>query len=135
MKTGKVSYLSDLHFDHIQWKSELAFWSYELKFMNQQLSEIVEQSRKQQVLAQAEHFQNVFALHREEISVIKHKISWHEELLAKVARLLPSEVEQHHFTDHQKLRDRMDKERKMFRQLKDEFFYYLEEQSATLNAI
>ncbi|MCB0634060.1 MAG: hypothetical protein R2824_28290 [Saprospiraceae bacterium] len=128
MRTGKVSYLSDLHFDHTQWRSELAFWDYELNFMDRQLTGIIENSRKQKVLARAEHFQNAFAIHREEMSRLRHKISWHEEQLARVAQLLPSKIEQQHFHDHQALRSRFDDQRTLFRQLKDEFFSFLEEQ-------
>ena len=128
MKTGKVSYLSDLHFDHNQWKSELAFWEYELKFMDRQLGIIVEKSTRKLVLAQAEHFQNAFAVHRDEMSMIAQKIGRHEELLARVARMFPSEIEQQHVHDHLIIRDRMDKQRKLFRQLKDEFFSFLEQE-------
>lgn len=136
MKTGKVSYLSDLHFDHTQWRSELAFWDYELKFMDRQLAGVIEKGRKKQILALAEHFQNAFAVHREEMGILRNKISRHEESLARLAQLHPSEVEQDHFEDHSSIRKRMEHQRRIFRQLKDEFFQFLEEQvGAEISAI
>lgn len=131
MNTGKVTFLSDLHFDHNQWKSELLFWENEINFFDQQLAKIVQRSKAKNILAQVEHFQNVIALHQEEIKFLRHKLSRHEELLARVARLLPSRIEQKTFNDHAAIRDRFNTQRKMFRQLKNEFFLFLGEHEST----
>jgi hypothetical protein len=128
MKMGKVSYLSDLHFDHTQWRSELAFWDYELDFMTRLLAGLIEDKPKKKVLAKAEHFQNAFTVHREQVDVLKTKIRRHEEQLANIAQSLPSAIDKKHFHDHSGLRERFYDQRKLFRQLKDEFFLFLEKQ-------
>lgn len=43
---------SSMHFEHQQWKGELAFWKDELKFFNNRLSELVTRWTNKDVLAQ-----------------------------------------------------------------------------------
>ena len=48
----EVIYNTDLHFEHQQWWSELAFWEDELKSFNNRLSELVTRWSDKEVLAQ-----------------------------------------------------------------------------------
>ena len=59
----EVVYNSDLHFEHKQWNSELAFWEDELKTFKNRLSELVTRWTDNEELAQLEHYQNEFILH------------------------------------------------------------------------
>ena len=42
---------ASMHFEHEQWKGELAFWKGELKFFNSKLSELVTRWTNKDVLA------------------------------------------------------------------------------------
>jgi hypothetical protein len=121
----KATYLSDLHFDHNQWNSELSFWEGEIKTFSERLTEVVKNWNSKDDLAKAEHFQNVFILHQEKIDILKHDIHSHEETLAQIAKSQPDEVNKKHFVDHTELRERVDMQRKIFREMKTEFFTFL----------
>ena len=125
MITQKLSYLSDLHFDHKQWKNELSFWKDEIKLFENQLSEIVQKLTNKDALSRVEHFQNVFVLQLEKIDIIRHNINLHEQRLAKIAEDHPEEVNKKHFHDHNVLRDDLIIQRKLFREMKEDFFHFL----------
>jgi len=52
----ELIYDSDLHFEHQQWRSELAFWKDELKSFKNRLSELVNRWTDKEILAQLEHY-------------------------------------------------------------------------------
>ena len=121
----KVTYLSDLHFDHNQWSSELLFWKKEIKFFENQLAEVVKKCTDNSVMAQVEHFQNIFMIQQEAIHTLKHSIRNHEKELAHRADVHPDEVEEKYFANHDELRDSMNTQRKLFRGMKKDFMIFL----------
>ena len=79
MKTKtEVLYNEDLHFEHQQWQSELAFWKDELKSFKNRLSELISRWTKKEVLAQLEHYQNEFILHEGIIDELQETIEKHK---------------------------------------------------------
>ena len=51
---------SNMHFEHQQWKGELAFWNEELVFFNNRINELVKRRANKHVLAKLELYQNEF---------------------------------------------------------------------------
>lgn len=121
----QVTYLSDLHFNHNQWSAELEFMEDELRYFEGKLAEIIGKSTDKEVLAKSEHFQNVFRLHQEKIDILNNSIHRHEGKLAQLAKANPSQVESMIFNNHSGIREKLDVERKLFREIKDDYFQFL----------
>ena len=77
---------SDLHFEHKQWDSELAFWKDELKSFNLRLDELVNRWTKKEVLQKLEHYQNEFMLYNGVIEKLQEEIQVHETNIAAQER-------------------------------------------------
>lgn len=118
-------YISDLHFEHIAWNSELSFQKDELKIFENRLEEVASRWTKKEVLIQVEHFQNNFIRHNEVIDTLKHNINSHEKELADFAEDHPVAVDHAHFKDHTSLRDEVETQRKLYEALKTDFLRFL----------
>ena len=123
-KDNKV-YLSDLHFEHKQWTNELKFWEEEISLFNKRLGEVVVRYTSNEIRAKIEHFQNQFILHDEVIDFLKKDIKKHEKMIAQQAEDHPVAIDRVHFNDHIELRDRMDTQRKIYSDLKSNYFSFL----------
>lgn len=86
MTTQKVTFLSDLHFEHQQWLSELSLWDDEIDFFEKELENVVKNWTDKEVLKKAEHFQNVFIIQKEEIKKLRDSIQHHESVLSELAK-------------------------------------------------
>lgn len=120
-------YLSDLHFEHISWNSELAFQKDELKIFKNRLEEVASRWTKKEVMIQVEHFQNNFLRHNEVIDTLKHKVNAHEKELVDFAKEHPIALDHVHFKDHTSFRDEIETQRKLYAELKTEFLRFLTE--------
>ncbi len=116
---------SDLHFEHKQWRSELLFWEDELKSFNKRLEELVKRWTDKNVLAQLDHFQNQFIRHGEVIDTLQHNINVHETNMAlhdeKGEDVINLTLAKHHL----EFRGRMEIQRKIYGDLKKEFYQFL----------
>lgn len=127
MVTKDKVYLSDLHFEHVQWLSELRFWEDEIKSFTKRLGEVVERYTSNDVRGKIEHFQNQFILHDEVIDMLKKDVKNHEKQLANIAEEHPVAINRVHFDDHTELRDRMDTQRSIYGDLKSNYYRFLTE--------
>ncbi|HFA47669.1 MAG TPA: hypothetical protein ENJ95_01480 [Bacteroidetes bacterium] len=126
MKSNKKAiHISDLHFEHKNWKSEILFWKDELQTFQHRLEEVVQRWTDTDILAQAEHFQNQFIRHNEVLDKMLHDVREHEQQLAKFAEEHPVAIDHRHFGDHAGHRENMDIQRKIYNELKKEFFAFL----------
>jgi hypothetical protein len=123
--TENKVYLSDLHFEHVQWLSELRFWDDEIKSFSRRLGDVVMRYTSNEIRAKIEHFQNQFILHDEVIDILKKEITVHEKSIANYAEEHPVAINRVHFDDHVELRDKMDTQRKIYNDLKLEYFGFL----------
>lgn len=123
-KDHKV-YLSDLHFEHTQWMSELKFWEDEIKSFSKRLGEVVVRYTSNDMRAKIEHFQNQFILHDEVIDMLKKDVKNHEKAIAHQAEDNPVAIDHVHFNDHTSLRDKMDTQREIYGELKGEYYNFL----------
>ena len=118
-------YLSDLHFEHNQWSSELKFWEDEIKTFTKRLEEVVKRYTSNEIRAKIEHFQNQFLLHNQVIDILKKDVKKHEKIIADKANQEHIAIDHVHFEDHKSVRDRMDIQRKIYSELKTEYFEFL----------
>lgn len=124
-KRKEVLYNEDLHFEHRQWQSELAFWEDELKSFNNRLSELVTHWTKKEVLAQLEHYQNEFVLHDGIIDKLQEEIEVHETRIAGQSKTGHDALDTAMTKKHLEFRDRMETQRQIYADLKKEFFRFL----------
>jgi len=125
MKT-EVLYNDNMHFEHVQWKRELAFWEDELKSFNNRLSEIVTRWTNKEVLAQLEHYQNEFVLHGGVIEDLQETIEEHEERIAGQSIEGEDAIDAQLAKKHIEFRNRIEMQREIYAQLKKDFFRFLE---------
>lgn len=120
-----VTINSDLHFEHVQWKSELAFWNDELKTFNHRLEELVNRWTAKDVLKELEHYQNQFIIHSEVLDDLNHEINVHETAISQAALGKDGLVESNDLFTHVEFRGKMETERSMYAELKKNFYRFL----------
>tara|TARA_R110000744_G_scaffold366799_2_gene476036 strand:- start:144 stop:536 length:393 start_codon:yes stop_codon:yes gene_type:complete len=126
MKTiTKVLNNEDLHFEHRQWQSELAFWEDELKSFNNRLSELINRWTNKEVLSKLEHYQNEFILHEGIIDKLQEAIEKHEIRIAGQSKSGQDSLDTVMTKKHITFREQMETQRKIYADLKKEFFKFL----------
>ncbi len=118
-------YIEDLHFEHRQWITELSFWQDELKSFNTRLSELGKRWTNKSVLVQLEHFQNQFIRHGEVINTLADAIHGHETNIADHDEKGQEVINRILAKNHLEIRDRMETQRKIYADLKKEFYKFL----------
>ncbi len=116
---------SDLHFEHKQWDSELAFWKDELKSFNLRLDELVNRWTKKEVLQKLEHYQNEFMLHKGVIEKLQEEIQAHETSIAAQESTGRPALDTILVKNHSDFRKKMEEQRQIYADLKKEFFRFL----------
>lgn len=121
----EVLFDSDLHFEHKQWDSELAFWNDELKTFKTKLSELVTRWTDKDIMAHIEHFQNQIILHGEVIDTMLHDIHVHESNIASHSAKKEESQDHDLVKKHMAMRGKMETQRQIYTDLKKEFFAFL----------
>lgn len=123
---AQIIFNSDLHFEHVQWKSELSFWEDEIKSFKHRLEELAVRWTDKDVLRQLEQFQNQFILHSEVIDELQHAINVHETEMSKVDmtdKISPMNTA--HTKGHLAFRDKIETQRKLYTVLKSDFYRFM----------
>ena len=126
MKT-EVLYNSNMHFEHRLWKGELEFWKDELRSFNNRLSELVTRWTNKDVVLKLEHYQNEFALHGGVIEDLEEIIKKHETQIAKQSKIDENTIDTELAIKHIKFRKCLEKQRKIYAELKKDFFLFLDQ--------
>lgn len=121
----EIIYNSNLHFEHLQWQSELAFWKDELKSFKNRLSELVTRYTKKDVLVKLEHYQNEFILHGGVIKDLQEVIEEHETRIAGQSMTREDALDTEMVKKHLEFRNKMETQRQIYADLKKEFFRFL----------
>ena len=121
----KAIYNTDLHFEHKQWRNELAFWEDELKSFKNRLEELVNRWTDKEKLAQLEHYQNAFTRHEEVIDTLQHDINVHETDMSEHDKKHEDVLNTSLVKKHIEFRNRMEIQRHIYADLKKEFYHFL----------
>lgn len=119
--TEKTKHIDDLHFEHQLWSSQAKFYTDELKIYQKRLEEIASKNTNIDVRKQVEHFQNQFIIQKEQLDILNHEITVHEQWLAKYAKEHPVAIDHKLFTDHKDMHVKSETFQKLYAELKDEF--------------
>lgn len=126
MNTTAQKYLHELHAEHNEFLSIIAFAKDEIKTFKNRLDEVVTANNKAEVMAQVEHFENQFIRHNEVIDELKHEIHECEVKIAKLAESNNVATDHRKADDHVELRDQIETFNKIYAELKDDFKRFLE---------
>lgn len=121
-------YVSDLHFEHMQWLSNLKFWDEELNSFNKRLEEVVGRYTENEKKAKVEHFHNRFVLHHNAINKLMKEVNQHEKVMARYAERHLDTLSSTPIDDHALLRDKIETEKKLYLELKGEYYRFLTHQ-------
>lgn len=121
----QVIYNSDLHFEHVQWQRELAFWEDELKSFTNRLEELVKRWTDKKMLAELEHYQNQFILHGAVIDKLQDDINIHEINMSGHSMKNEDVLNTSFVKRHLEFRNKIETQRKIYGDLKKEFFGFL----------
>ena len=121
----EILYNSNMHFEHQQWKKELAFWEDELKSFKNRLSELVTRWTDKEVLAQLEHYQNEFIFHGGAIEDMLEDIEKHETRIAGQSKTGTEALDTQLTKKHIEFRNQIETQRHIYSELKKEFFRFL----------
>lgn len=123
--TTKTKHIDDLHFEHALWASEAQFYADELKIYQKRLAEVASKNTSEEVRKKIEQFQNKFFIQKEQIDILNHEVTVHEQWLAKMAKQYPTAIDHQLFADHKTMHDKMDSFIKIYAELKKEFNHFL----------
>lgn len=121
----KTKHINELHFENILWTKELIFYKEELMIFNKRLAEVSGMYTNPEVLTGLEHFQNQFILQNEVADILLHDLNGHEQFLADSAKELTVAIDRKAFSDHPKMRERMDTFIKLYRELRKDYMQFL----------
>ena len=124
---NEIIFNEDLHFEHKQWRRELAFWEDELTSFKNRLSELITRWTEKKFLIRLEHYQNEFILHGGIIDGLKEDISKHEMNMASFSAQDVTVLNRVFTKKHVDFRERMHTQRRIYNDLKKEFFQFLSE--------
>ena len=79
MEKVNIKHISNLHND---WLRSLDFYATELGFLKGRLTEVAGKNTDMEVLASVEHYENQFAIKKENIDILAHEI---RENVSKIA--------------------------------------------------
>ncbi|MCA6364917.1 MAG: hypothetical protein IM638_17935 [Bacteroidetes bacterium] len=125
MSTITQKSLYELHAEHREWLSKLAFYADEIKYMTTRLQEVTVKNTAQDVLAQAEHFQNQFIIQKNHIDNLNHEIKVQEQAIVNNINNNPIASDHRKADDHAAERDAIMQFEKLFGEMRKEFLSWL----------
>lgn len=124
-KMKEIVYNENLHFEHENWKSELAFWEDELKSFTNRLSELVTRWTNDEALNEMEYFYKEFVFHGAVIDEFNEVVQAHEASMAHHSVEGNGSLDVVLAKKHDAFRIKMEKQRQIYTDLKRDFFRFL----------
>ncbi|MGE0567263.1 MAG: hypothetical protein AB7O73_04885 [Bacteroidia bacterium] len=122
METKKIY---ELHEEHKEWLSKLAFYKDDLGVMHNRINEVASKNTGSDVLKLVEHFQNQFIIQKNNIDELNHSIKDHETYLENRIKENSVAADHRSVNDHPKMRDAFYSFEKVFEELRHEFNAFL----------
>ncbi len=118
--------IETLHFEHKLWLNELKFALDELNIYERRLEELAKDNKEdKELMVQLERYQNKFILQKEKLHDLITDIQRHEVRISDFAKAHKDDAEGLVFTDHDKIRERMDVFNEMGAELKKDFYDFV----------
>lgn len=117
--------LEVLHGEHREWLNKLDFYKDDLVVLRQRLEGVAARNTARDIMAQVEHFQNLFIIQRNEIDEFRHAIKEHENELQAVINKNPVALNRQRITDHPEYRERMERFEKLFHEFRSDLLQFV----------
>ncbi|MEY2904594.1 MAG: hypothetical protein RJA52_610 [Bacteroidota bacterium] len=112
------------HEEHLNWIKELKFYEDELQIFERRLAEVMGNKSNKEMFPGVEQFQNQFVRQKEVLDELKHEINIHEQNLSEL--LKNGDTDSWGGTvQHKQIADRMETFKRLFKEMKDEFYPFL----------
>ena len=122
----RTKHIDELHLDHQLWNNETRFYADELKIFQKKLEKMSLVNSGIDFRKQIEHFQDQFIIQKEQLEILNNEIKLHEGWLAEYAGEHGETIEHDLFADHLMMRGCMETFRKIYDDLKSDFYDFLE---------
>jgi len=110
------------HSENKVWMNDLLFFQDEIKVMKRRLSEIAARNTAQDVMAQVEHFQNLFICQKEVIDKLRHDLPDSRNKVESIFHSLRQMNEESNWeSSTEGLEGRMDTFRRIYIEIKQDF--------------
>ncbi|WP_025743238.1 hypothetical protein [Aquimarina pacifica] len=116
--------LKDIHFNALEWKSNLQFIKGELQFINQLFNSYVFEPTTRNLFERLQEFKDGVLRVEKEIEILEEEIKKHESELGGMLECDTISCDHYYYNKHQKLKITLDVFYKNYRRLKSEIFSY-----------
>lgn len=113
--------LFDQHSEHTEWVNRLAFYTDEIRMMQNRLDEITRKNNKKEVMMEVERFQNQVQIQTRNIQDLKDDISAAENRVKSAILSNPVASDHRMANDHTEEREKFEAFEKNFNSLWQEF--------------
>ncbi|MEP7372766.1 MAG: hypothetical protein ABI675_05205 [Chitinophagaceae bacterium] len=111
--------------DHLEWLKKIDFYEEEFDILQKRLEEIVSKNNGREAMAGVEHFQNQFAIQRNNIDELRHSVNEHAGKVSADAKKHAGKMETGFVGEHKELKDRVRIFEKIVNDLRQEFNVFL----------
>lgn len=118
-------HFEDLHEDHKKWQNEVEFFLMELPFFEHLLENYVGNSGFENNPVIIEQFQNKLILHRRQCEILLHDLKEKQKKLNEFIKTHEKNIEFITFSDHRVWRDKIDTQRRLYYEMKQELYHRL----------
>jgi hypothetical protein len=117
--------IAAMHSKHKEWLSKLLFYKDEMKIMKHRLNEIVLKYNSNEMMMQVEYFKNQFKIQLEQINILHHEISKHENELIDEANKNPVAIDHKNMRNHSENDESILRFEQIFAELRKELMSFL----------
>ena len=118
MKSVNIKHISNLHTDALR---GLDFYEQELNILQERLEEIAGKNSAHEVLAEVEHFQNQFIIHRNEFISLRHALRQNQKKIGTEVLHLAGFADTCDIENNESLYEQYLEEEKLFGEMRHEF--------------
>lgn len=111
-----------LHEDYKNWLNELHFNSHEIDFFQKSLGDFAMVQQDKSTAPAIEQYENKLILQREQNDIFLHDLKEQQKKLNDFIKSHESNIEFINFSDHKDWRERMRTHRKLYQEMKTEFY-------------
>lgn len=115
----------ELHEDHKNWLDELEFCAHEIAFFEQLLEDFFLTHKLADRTILVERFQNKLMLQARQVALYQKDLKKQEKKLVEFVKTHEKNIEFITFGDHKVWRDKMDIQRRLYKEMKHEFYQAL----------
>lgn len=128
MEVLRKKQISEVHFQHRVWLSQLTFYKEEFKIFQERLKKIALKSIGKEVQQALEQFQHKFIIQNNEIDRLEHLIKENEKEAVRAGQIHLRRIDYEATEQYANIRSHLIHFGKLFKELKDDFYKFLRQE-------